>query len=215
MPTPESSPVKLHAYRHSVYCWIVRLALAEKGVAFENAEINPFELDDRNVNSNPHPFNRVPVLVHGDVRILETSAICRYIDEAFDGPALQPDLATDRARMNQIISVVDSYGYWPLVRQVYAHDVFARRFGEQVNEAEIKAGLEAAGPVLRTLEDLAANKAFLVTDSPTLADIHLAPVLDYYCQSDSGMKSLAAFPGLSAWLKHFSGRSTFQTSKPA
>ena len=108
--------VVLHGYRFSVYNWIARLALTEKQIEYTVSELNPFQLDDLNVNSNPHPLNRVPVLVHDGLTVYETSAICRYIDEAFDGPVLQPDRATERARMNQIIAVTDAYGYWPLVR---------------------------------------------------------------------------------------------------
>jgi len=37
-----------------------------------------------------HPFNRVPILQHGDFTLYETCAIAAYVDEAFDGPALQP-----------------------------------------------------------------------------------------------------------------------------
>ena len=35
-------PLVLHGYRYSVYLRIVRLTLAEKGVAYERVEVNPF-----------------------------------------------------------------------------------------------------------------------------------------------------------------------------
>ena len=34
-----------------------------------------------------HPFNRVPILRHGDFTVYETSAIASYIDEAFEDRA--------------------------------------------------------------------------------------------------------------------------------
>jgi glutathione S-transferase len=58
-----------------------------------------------------HPFNRVPILRHGDFAVYETSAIASYIDEAFDGPRLTPQDVRQRARMNQWISAVNSYYY--------------------------------------------------------------------------------------------------------
>ena len=35
----------LHGYRYSVYVRIARLALAEKGVAYDRVEVNPFAPD--------------------------------------------------------------------------------------------------------------------------------------------------------------------------
>ncbi len=54
------------------------------------------------------PFAKVPAFEHDGFRIYETSAIMRYVDEAFDGPALQPADAKGRAIMEQAISVIDS-----------------------------------------------------------------------------------------------------------
>src|SRR6266478_5495835 len=64
-----------------------------------------------------HPFRRVPTLVHDDFVLYETQAITRYIDEAFAGPAFQPVQPRQRARMAQVISIIDAYGYVPMVRQ--------------------------------------------------------------------------------------------------
>ena len=77
----------------------------------------------------------MPTLVHDGFVLYETSAITRYVDEAFPGPALQPTEPAQRARMNQIVAIVDSYGYWPMVRQVFSHRVFRRPAGETGDEA--------------------------------------------------------------------------------
>ena len=60
-----------------------------------------------------HPFDRVPILRHGDFMLYETSAIVTYIEELFPTPALRPDTPQGRARMNQWISAVNSY-YYPV-----------------------------------------------------------------------------------------------------
>jgi glutathione S-transferase len=108
----------LHSFRYSVYVRIARIALAEKGLAYEHIEVDPFGPDVPVEYLALHPFKRVPALVDGDFVLYETEAITRYIDEAFPGPMLQPTEPRQRARMAQIISVVDSYGYVPMVRQV-------------------------------------------------------------------------------------------------
>jgi glutathione S-transferase len=47
-----------------------------------------------------HPFGKAPVLECDGSRILETSAILRYANNAFEGPSFIPDNPVDRARMD-------------------------------------------------------------------------------------------------------------------
>ena len=139
--------VELHGYRPSVYSWIARLALHEKGVRYEWVEVNPFADDMPQDYLAMHPFKRVPTLVNGKFVVFETNAITRYIDEAFNGPTLQPLKLEHRARVSQILSIVDSYAYWPLVRQVFSHGVFRPRLGRPTNQSEYQEGLSCtAGP---------------------------------------------------------------------
>ena len=81
----------LHGYRYSVYVRIARLALVEKGVAYDQVEINPFAAEIPGSYLALHPFGRVPTLVQGDFVLYETAAITRYVDRAFEGPVLQPE----------------------------------------------------------------------------------------------------------------------------
>src|SRR3954454_15980870 len=125
----------LHGYHFSVYNRIARLTLAEKGVAYDRVEVNPFAPDVPASYLALHPFGRVPTLVHDGFALYETVAITRYIDRSFPGPALQPTERRSLARMDQIIGVVDAYGYWPLVRQVFSHGVFRPRSGQAGDKA--------------------------------------------------------------------------------
>ena len=152
------------------------MALAEKNVAYTQREINPFEETIASSYFNLHPFGRVPVLVHDDFTLYETSAIARYINAAFDGPDLQPTDPKCCARMAQIISIIDSYAYWPMVRQVFSHRVFKPFCGDDADENEISAGLKSAECVLDALETIAREGLQLTTDDISLADLHLAPV---------------------------------------
>lgn len=97
----------IHGYHYSVYRRIARLALAEKGVAYDQVEVNPFaELPAAYLAL--HPLGRVPTLVHDGFVLYETAAITRYIDRTLPGPALQPAAPRELARMDQIIAVVDA-----------------------------------------------------------------------------------------------------------
>jgi len=181
MPAQTSSaPVTLHGYRYSVYLRIVRIVLAEKGMAYDDVEIDPFAEEISQAYLAMNPFGRVPTLDHNGFILYETAAIARYIDDRFDGPPLQPVEPHMRARMVQIISIIDSYGYWPMVRQVFSQCVFHPHVGESVDQAEIKHGLETSSRVLAALEALVEPEEFLVGGHPSLADWHLAPMIDYF-----------------------------------
>src|SRR3954468_23457169 len=93
----------LHGYHYSVYNRIARLTLAEKAVAYERVEVNPFAPDVPAAYLALHPFGRVPALVHDGFALYETGAITRYIDRSFPGPSLQPAGPRPLARMDQVI----------------------------------------------------------------------------------------------------------------
>ena len=82
-------PVELHGYQYSVYSWIARLALGEKGVDYDWVEVNPFGEIVSSHCLEMHPFKRVPTFVQSEIAIYETNAITRYVDEAFAGPSRQ------------------------------------------------------------------------------------------------------------------------------
>ncbi len=204
----------LHGYRYSVYLRIVAMAMIEKGLAWTHVEVDPF------VDPIPasylvlNPFGRVPTLVHDDFVLYETTAITRYLDEAFPGIRLQPSDAVKRARMNQIIAVADSYGYWPLVRQVFAQRVFAPASGRPGDEAMIAEGLAKSRGVLGALDGLAAGGAFLVGDRLSLADLHLGAMVGYFTAAAEGASELRRHRRLAAWWDSFSHRPSLKQSDP-
>src|SRR5260370_7287679 len=173
-------PLVLHGYRYSVYVRIARLALAEKGVAYDRVEVIPCAADVPADYLALDPFGRVPTLVHDDFALYETGAIARYLDRTFAGPALQPRSPRALGRMDQIIGVVDSYSYWPLVRQVFSHRVFRPAIGQPADEAEVGRGLAGAAKALPALEALAAPDTFPVGPALSLPALHLAPILPYF-----------------------------------
>jgi glutathione S-transferase len=189
--------VELIGYRFSVYLRIARLVLEEKGVAFAHVEVDPFGAVPDWYRAL-HPFGLVPVLRHGDFVIHETSAIARYVDAAFGGRPLVPEGARAAGRMQQVVGIVDSYGYRPMVRQVFAHAVFRPREGRAGDAEEIAAGLAASAVVLGALEGLAEGD-WLVGDGLSLADLHLGPMMACFTAAPEGAALLAEYPKLSAW----------------
>jgi len=201
-------PLVLHGYRYSVYLRIVRLALAEKGVGYQRVEVDPFASDVPASYLALHPFGRVPALVHDGFALYETGAITRYVDRAFPEPSLQPAGPRALARMDQIIAIADSYGYWPMVRQVFSHAVFRPRLGQPADAAEVERGLAASTKVLAAVEPLIAD------GGPTLADLHLGAMMAYFVLAPEGAALLRQHGRLAAWWAELSARPSFSATDP-
>ena len=206
--------INLHGYHLSVYTRIARLALIEKQVPFQMTGINPFDPDQADALLQLSPFGRVPIMVHDGFRLFETLAITQYVDNAFDGPDLVPSDAQACARMFQVISVINSYAFEPLVLQVFSHRVMHPMFGQPVDEVMIADGLKRAGPVLAVLDDFCDEALALNAATPTLADLFTAPVIDYFSRTTEGSRALAQFPHLANWWATVSQRASVAQTNP-
>lgn len=208
-----TDPVHLHGYRYSVYTRTARLALLAKGVEHETVDVDPFA-DLPEAYLRLHPFGRVPALTHGAFELFETSAITRYVDRAFDGPPLQPQRATELARMDQVIAVVDAYAYWPMVRQVASHAFFRPLFGDPSNSEEVVSGLNASRKVLAFLDRVAGEGEVLTGRELTLADCHLSPMIDYFVRTEEGKAALSGHLVLQRWWDQVSGLRVLKATDP-
>ncbi len=187
--------VELIGYRYSVYTWIARLALRMVDQPFEVTEVDPFEPDA----GERLPFGRVPVLYHEGETIYETAAITRYLARLCDREELLGTTPLQMAQVDQVIAIVDAYGYQPMVRKVFAHGVFRPLFGEMPDAQVIADGLRDAETVLRELETIAAQKRVLSGSLWTLADVHLAPMMDYFVRVPEAADMLAEHTALCDW----------------
>lgn len=80
----------------------VRLALAEKGVAFNAVEEPVWE--DRPAFLAINPSGEVPVLIDGDAGpACGAWAVVEYLEDAFPDPALWPRAAAERAECRRIV----------------------------------------------------------------------------------------------------------------
>ncbi len=208
-----ADPVHLHGYRYSVYTRIARLVLLSKKVEHQTFEVDPFaELSEEYLML--HPFGRVPVLTHGAFKLFETSAITRYIDRAFEGRSLQPEGAAALARMDQVIAVIDAYAYWPMVRQVSSHAFFRPFLGEPCSREEVDTGLQASRKVLSFLDSVAGEGEVLTGRAVTLADCHLAPVIDYFVRAEEGKAALSRHLALQRWWDQVSVLDVLKATDP-
>ena len=193
--------ITLLGLRISVYTRIARLALEEKKIDYRLEEVDIFADDGPPADYlELHPFGRIPFLRYGDLQLYETGAICRYVDEAFVGPSLQPREPLSRARMNQFVSVLDSYAYRPMVWDVYVQRIVIPGSGGKPDEALISAALPEIEIVLGELERALSAGEFLAGDAISLADLYAYPMLRYFIATEEGASMLRTHPLLDQWM---------------
>jgi glutathione S-transferase len=161
-----------------------------------------------------HPFGKVPAFEHDGFMLYETAAIIRYVDEAFDGPALQPADVRARARMAQIIGIIDGYTYAPVITNIVIQRVVVPMMNGIPDEAAIEAALPAARKALGVIENLLGDQPFLAGGALSLADLHLAPILAYFSATPEGESVLAGTPDLRRWFESISARPSFAGTAP-
>jgi len=200
---------------YSVYVRIVRLVLAEKGIDYELVPLDIFaEGGPPPDYLHRQPFARIPAFEHDGFALYETGAITRYIDEAYDGPALQPTDVRERARCNQIVSIADNYAYPHLVWGIFVECVEKPAQGTPVDEAAIAALIPKAETCLKAMSELMGDRPWLAGESLSLADLYAAPMMDYFLMAPEGRHMIAHYPNLEAWWSRIAGRPSMTVTPP-
>ncbi len=200
----------LYGPSYSTYTRSARLALEEKGVSYQHVEVD-FMQGMPEEQLARQPFGKVPAFEHDGFQLYETCAIERYVDEAFAGPGLQPEESRQRARMTQIVSMLDSYTYGPTVGQLVVQRLF---MGESPDEAAIEAALPEVRKCMGTLEQLLGDQTFLAGDRLSLADLHLAPIFAYFSATPESGPILEDKPGLRRWWDGMKARGSMARTEP-
>ena len=153
----------LHGFDASNYVNMVKFALREKGLEFEQATLYPSQED---AVLSVSPMGKVPVLETGGVFLSETNVILEYLDETTEGPALYPADPLEKAQVKQLVKHIELYLELP-ARRCYP-EVF---FGGQVSDETKEQTREALLKGIRALARKARWQPFLAGDRLTAADV--------------------------------------------
>lgn len=168
----------LYTWQYCPFAQRTRIALAVKGIAHEQ-----FELD---ITKKPYPDwfmklspnGKVPTLVHDGRPLYESEVIAEYVDEVFDGPKLLPQDAYQRA----IVRLLIAYGSEKFLPLLYK---LLRNQDEARDEALRAQALEAWRWIDARLREFGTAGRFLF-DAPTLAEYSFGPffqrwrIVEYY-----------------------------------
>jgi glutathione S-transferase len=206
--------ITLFGFPHSSFVHIVQLVLTHKEVPYTFHDLEPDMGSLKHLAL--HPFDRVPILQHGDFVLYETSAIVAYLEELFPTLALHPATVEGRALMNQWISAVNSYYYTYMIYHVgHERNVFPR-LGIPSDEKVVEHALPKIEVGLQVVEkQLSHGQDFLLGGKVTLADYYLLPSTFSFSRTDEGKAMYQKYPVFSGWRERMEGLSTVQRLRRA
>ncbi|MCP3851704.1 MAG: glutathione S-transferase family protein, partial [Gammaproteobacteria bacterium] len=79
---------------------------------------------------------------------------------------------------------------------------------------EIQIGLTKSKKVLGVLENLVGDNSYLCGSALSLADIHLAQMVDYFQEAREGSYLLSEHSSLSAWWSMIKENENFISTRP-
>jgi glutathione S-transferase len=146
--------------------------------------------------------------------LFETIAIMRYVDEAFEGPPLQPETAAQRAEMDQWMSAVNDVYYNAMIRRLVLERLAPMIFERDPNEQNIKSALPDIEHQLDVLDSRFQVSPYLANENVTLADILLIPIIFTVAMTPEGDNFVSNRPDLARWQKGMAGRTSLIETMP-
>ena len=205
----------LYGPAFSTYTRSMRMVLEEKGVEYDLVEVDMLGGAHHQPEwKKRHPFEKVPAFEHNGFAIYETNAIAHYIDDAFPGPRLAHPHIHRRTRDQQIVEVINAYGYKRIVGEIVLRYYFADK-AKGPDMAAITAAVSAAEHALAEIQKLMiASDPYLVGRVISFSDLMLAPILAYFTQFPEGTRAMAKLPQLSNWWLAMQQRPSLAATAP-
>jgi glutathione S-transferase len=197
--------IKLYQTSISVNSRRVWMTLLEKGLTFETEEV---ELDGQQFQPEflaLNPFHHIPVLVDGDITVIESLAILDYLEAKYPQPAMLPTTPHDLAkvRMAEMVAVNElAVAIIPLYPKMLG-------LGEG-DPAQLAEVLQKINTSLQFLENLLDDRPFFGSKDITLAEMVAAPIVAILGFANMGLES---FPKLNTWLSNMKQRPSWSTTE--
>jgi glutathione S-transferase len=202
----------VHSIPGSPFGRAVLATLEEKGAPYRLAPVPPGGLKSPDHLAR-HPFGRVPVLERDGFLLYETQAILRYLDRILREPALTPADPRSAARMDQAMNVNDWYLFQGVATVIIFHRVIGPRLmGLTPDEAAVAAAMPKAITVFEELARLLGENPYFAGDALSLADLMLAPQLEFFAAIPEWSSLGIPHPNLVAWLARMQARPSMQAT---
>jgi glutathione S-transferase len=199
----------LHGASASPFVRKVRVALREKGIAYELDPIFPFNVSPEYKKMSP--LGKIPCYTPKEgVNIPDSSVIVAYLERTNSNRPLYPENAEDYARALFLEEYGDSALVAALGTVFFQRIVGPRFLGQKTDEAAIAAALEKQiPPLLSWLDEQIKGKEFFVGDRLTIADIAIASPFVNFMHAGEKIDA-AKYPHLAAFLERMHNRPSFK-----
>lgn len=210
------SEIEIIGVDMSPFVRTVRIACEEKGVEYDLT----FEYDSgvqalkSETHLALHPFGRMPAMRHDDFVLFESSAICRYIDDSFEGRALVPGERRQAAIMEQWSSAIADYVMPRLGRDYVVQYAFPKGPGGTPDMEVINKALPLVRDTLKILNGALEEGPYFLGETPYIADFMLLPIIDYVAVMPEGGDLLGAAPNVARFRDAFSKRASYAPTRP-
>jgi len=196
------SEVTLYDHPLSPYGQKVKIALREKGVAFQAqmpAGMGAGGAAGAFVAANPRA--EVPALVDGDVAIFDSTIILEYIEDRWPSPPLLPASPAERARVRMLEEVMDTH-FEPINWAMGEINWFKRAEGALADTLKQRAADQTTG-FYSWLERELGDRHWFNGEAFGWGDLAVVP----YVNGASGVgHAPAAGSALAAWLARANAR---------
>jgi glutathione S-transferase len=156
----------------------VRVALAEKGLAYSLEPVTPFSPPPDFIEISP--LKRIPAFRDTDLpepnnHLADSSVICDYLEHKYPTPPLYPTEPYPRARALWFEEYADSQIAANMVRPLFFERVVKKILKMQTDESICEAALRDHMPAIGDyLEKQIGEREYLVGDAFSIADIAIA-----------------------------------------
>ena len=202
--------MKVYGHPMSTCTRKVLTTLAEKG---HEAQFQLVDLMKGEHKQPEHlarqPFGVIPVLEDDGFSMYESRAIIRYLDAKLPGTSLTPRTLQDLGRMEQWISIEQSY-FSPHVGTLM-HEMMLKgmRGGGKPDMEKVSQARGQLAKTLDVLDRTLLHQAHLAGEAFTLADICWMPYATYLFATQSG-DLITSRPHVSAWWQRVSTRPSWE-----
>ncbi len=198
----------LHGVNLSPFVRKARIALAEKGIAYDQVQVLPFGQTAEFLAISP--LGKIPVWQDDDVTIPDSSVIIDYLEHIKPEPALYPAKPADRARALWFEEYADTR-LVDVLTTVFFQRFVAPNFMQQETDVALvdETLTQRIPPVFDYLEAQIGDREVLVGTHFSIADIAVTSPFVNFRIAGEGVDA-ARWPNLAAYVDRCFGRPAYK-----